>query len=131
VIGTLWKRSASASRVFRAAPFAVLLAMSCLAGPPGHGAEPAADDDAMVNPLLGDADAIKRGKKFYRARCIICHLKAGGRGPKIFRTDLSPEQFMETVINGRDGTQMPAFGERMSPDDVWAVHAYLMSRDRY
>jgi mono/diheme cytochrome c family protein len=131
VIGSFSKRLASASRALRAAPFAALLLISCLAGLPGHGAETPADDDAMVNPLLGDPDAIKRGKKFYRARCIICHLKAGGRGPKIFRTDLSPEQFMEVVINGRDGTQMPAFGERMSPDDVWAVHAYLMSRDRY
>jgi mono/diheme cytochrome c family protein len=29
------------------------------------------------------------------------------------------------VINGRKGTLMPAWGFRLSPDDVWKVHAFL------
>ena len=33
------------------------------------------------------------------------------------------------VIQGR--RSMPAFGLRMSPDDVWAVHAYVRSTDHY
>ena len=41
------------------------------------------------------------------------------------------EQFLETVINGRKGTQMPAFGERLSPDEVWQVHAFVKSTDHY
>jgi len=120
----------SASRGFRVAPiaaFALLISLTCA----GAGGPEIEAGDEIRNPILTDPDAITQGRRFYRARCIICHLKAGGKGPKIFRSDLTDEQFLEVVINGRDGTQMPAFGERMSPDDVWAVHAYVMSRDRY
>ncbi len=119
----------SASREYCVAPiaaFLLLISLACLAGEPGSD-----ETEGLTNPLLADAGAINLGRRFYRARCIICHLKAGGRGPKIFRSDLTHEQFLEVVINGRDSTQMPAFGERMSPDDVWAVHAFVMSRDRY
>ena len=56
---------------------------------------------------------------------------AGGRGPNLFATKLSDEQFLETVINGRKGTQMPAFGLRLSPDEVWQVHAFVKSTDHY
>ena len=35
------------------------------------------------------------------------------------------------MINGRKGTQMPAFGLRLSPDEVWQVHAFIKSTDHY
>ncbi len=88
-------------------------------------------DEALTNPFLDDATAINAGKRFYRARCIICHLKRGGRGPNLFKSDLTDEKFLDVVINGREGTQMPAFGVKMSPDEVWQVHAFVMSRDAY
>jgi len=43
----------------------------------------------------------------------------------------SDEQFLATVINGRKGTQMPAFGLRLSIDEVWKVHAFVKSTDHY
>jgi mono/diheme cytochrome c family protein len=49
----------------------------------------------------------------------------------LFATKLSDERFLETVINGRKNTQMPAFGLRLSPDEVWQVHAYVKSTDHY
>jgi mono/diheme cytochrome c family protein len=88
-------------------------------------------DEALTNPYLGDAEAIAEGRRFYRTRCIICHRNAGGRGPNLFGAKISDERFLETVINGRKGTQMPAFGLRMSPDDVWMVHAFVKSAERY
>ncbi len=88
-------------------------------------------EEALTNPYLGDQEAVIEGRRFYRTRCIICHRNAGGRGPNLFASELSDEQFLETVINGRAGTQMPAFGLRMSPDDVWMVHAFIKSTDRY
>ena len=88
-------------------------------------------DDALVNPVLGKPDAIEAGRDIYRAKCLVCHQSAGARGPNIFATKLSDEQFLETVINGRKGTQMPAFGERLSPDEVWQVHAFVKSTDHY
>jgi mono/diheme cytochrome c family protein len=88
-------------------------------------------DDALSNPFLGDPAAIEAGKDIYRGKCYGCHHSGGARGPNLFATKLSDERFLETVINGRKGTQMPAFGLRLSPDEVWQVHAYVKSTDHY
>jgi mono/diheme cytochrome c family protein len=88
-------------------------------------------EEALSNPVLGRAEAIAAGHDIYRSKCYICHHSAGARGPNLFATKLSDEQFLETVINGRKGTQMPAFGERLSPDEVWQVHAFVKSTDHY
>ena len=87
--------------------------------------------ESLTNPFLGQLDAIGAGRDIYRSKCLVCHQSAGARGPNIFATKLSDEQFLETVINGRKGTQMPAFGERLSPDEVWQVHAFVKSTDHY
>ena len=91
----------------------------------------ASAEEAMVNPVLGDLSAIEAGRKTYRQRCYICHLSQGGRGPNLFARRLSDEAFLIIVINGRKGAAMPAFGLKMSPDQVWEVHAYVRSTDRY
>lgn len=91
----------------------------------------AAADEVMTNPFLGQPEAIEEGLQIYRSKCYICHLSKGGRGPNLFATKTNDEKFLETVINGRKGTQMPAFGLRLSPDDVWKVHAYVKSTDHY
>ena len=91
-------------------------------------AVPGRADEAMTNPVLGQPQAIEQGEGLYRSHCIGCHGRAGGRGPNLFETKLSDAQFMETVINGRKGTQMPAWGLRLTPDEVWAVEAYVKSR---
>jgi mono/diheme cytochrome c family protein len=88
-------------------------------------------DEALTDPFLGQADAIASGKDIYRSKCLVCHQSAGGRGPNLFATKLSDERFLETVINGRKGTLMPAFGLRLSPDEVWQVHAFVKSTDHY
>jgi mono/diheme cytochrome c family protein len=88
-------------------------------------------EEGLTNPFLGQPDAIAAGRDIYRSKCLVCHQSAGARGPNIFATKLSDEQFLETVINGRKGTQMPAFGERLSPEEVWQVHAFVKSTDHY
>ena len=88
-------------------------------------------DEALTDPFLGQPDAIASGKDIYRSKCLVCHQSAGGRGPNLFATKLSDERFLETVINGRKGTLMPAFGLRLSPDEVWQVHAFVKSTDHY
>ena len=94
-----------------------------------RGEEP--ENEAITDPLLGDPAAIAEGRRLYRTWCYLCHHSAGARGPNLFATKLSDEQFMETVINGRKGTQMPAFGYRLAPDEVWQVHSYIKSTDHY
>jgi mono/diheme cytochrome c family protein len=91
--------------------------------------EPAGD--AIANPVRGDPTAIAEGQRLYRRWCYGCHHSAGARGPNLFATKLSDEQFLEVAINGRKGTQMPAFGYRLTPDQVWQVHSYIKSTDHY
>ena len=82
-------------------------------------------DNDLTDPYLGQPDAIAEGDDLYHSHCIICHGLKGGRGPNIFATQLTDEQFLEVVINGRKGTLMPAWGLRLSPDDVWKIRAFL------
>ncbi len=88
-------------------------------------------DEPLANPVLGNPAALAEGRRIYRTRCVICHAQGGARGPNLFATRLNDEQFLEVVINGRKGTLMPAFGLRLSPDDVWNLHAYVKSTDHY
>jgi mono/diheme cytochrome c family protein len=109
----------------------LILALATLATVAPAAAPAARADEGDKNPRLGDPQAIDEGRRFYRTRCVICHGSQGGRGPNLFATGISDWKFLETVINGRKGTLMPAFGDRMSPDDVWAVNAYVKSTDHY
>ena len=86
-------------------------------------------DEAVTNPVLGQPAAIDAGELIYRGKCIVCHGRNGLRGPNLFAMRLADEQFMETVVNGRKGTQMPAFGLRLSPDEIWQVEAFIKSRN--
>jgi mono/diheme cytochrome c family protein len=85
----------------------------------------------LNNPVLGQAEAIVAGRDIYRAKCLVCHQSAGARGPNLFATRLSDQQFIVVVMNGRKGTQMPSFGLRLSPEEVWQVHAFVKSTDHY
>ena len=86
-------------------------------------------DDKPAYPFLGDAKAIAEGRTVYRSRCYICHLSNGGRGPNLFASTLTSDQFAATVASGR-GT-MPALGATLSADEIWKVHAYIRSTDKY
>ena len=39
-------------------------------------------------------------------------------------------RFKETVMQGREGTTMPAFGALLSTDEIWAVFEFVLSRDK-
>lgn len=82
-------------------------------------------DETVSNPFLGQPDAIAAGDDLYHSHCIVCHGLKGGRGPNLFVTTLTDEQFLGVVINGRKGTQMPAWGFQLSIEDVWRVHAFV------
>jgi mono/diheme cytochrome c family protein len=111
--------------------FAALGSCAFLSAPVPFAAAEEPAGNAITNPLLGDPAAITEGRRLYRTWCYLCHHSAGARGPNLFATKLSDEQFIEVVINGRKGTQMPAFGYRLTPDEVWQVHSYVKSTDHY
>lgn len=91
----------------------------------------AAAAEPLTNPVLGDPAAIAAGRAIYRQRCYVCHHREGGRGPNLFASKLDDEAFLMTVVNGRKGATMPAFGLQLTPDQVWQVHAYVKSTDHY
>ncbi|MEZ5400958.1 MAG: PQQ-dependent dehydrogenase, methanol/ethanol family [Bryobacteraceae bacterium] len=99
---------------------------------PTGAAAPAGDSDSAgaANPLLGNADAIAAGESLYRSRCFGCHGANGGNAPRLFRTRLTPGSFADVVNKGRPGTAMPRFSGLLSTDEIWQIHALLVSRDR-
>ena len=120
------QNSRSSNRAIWAAfgvlPFVVLASTTCRL---------ALADDVVTDPYLGQPAAIAAGKDVYRSKCLVCHQSAGGRGPNLFATKISDEKFFQTVTNGRKGTQMPAFGQRLTPDEIWQVRAFNKSTDHY
>ena len=88
-----------------------------------------AADGGMTNPFAGQEEAIAQGGLTYRSRCVSCHKGGAGVGPNVFRSPLAPRHFVDTVTSGRPGIAMLPFGELLSRDDIWRVHAFLMSRD--
>ncbi len=78
-----------------------------------------------ANPFEGNADAVRQGRRLYRSTCYICHLDAGGRGPNLRKSRLQGQDFLRVVINGRRGTQMPAWRGKLTEAQMWKILAYL------
>ena len=108
--------------------------------PPTEGSEPilgakppqptGGGGGASSNPFLGDAEALARGERTYRARCAGCHQTGSGRGASLFRTPIGSSRFVEVVTSGREGTLMPSFSSLLTVDQILEVHAFVVSRDR-
>jgi mono/diheme cytochrome c family protein len=108
-------------------PFALPIAASGeLAGP--------------LNPLIADATALAAGRQLYQSNCAACHGAAGkGDGPLAAGLRPSPGDFSEHMAAGkhtdgqiytwvRDGvpnSAMPAWGERLSEEQLWQVVSYV------
>ena len=95
-------------------------------GPP----MPTQSSSSESNPFVGDADAMVRAERIYRARCVGCHKSAGGSGPNIFGTALDVSRFVDKTSNGVSGTQMAPFGSLLSSDQILELHAFVVSRSR-
>lgn len=73
-----------------------------------------------------------RGEKIYVANCVACH-QASGQGVKGAFPALDGSQIVngpkgkpiETVLNGRQGTAMAAFGKQLSDTDIAAVITFV------
>jgi mono/diheme cytochrome c family protein len=114
-----------------AARAAGLLASLLALAAPAPFADAQQSDEALTNPYVGEPEAIEQGERIFRSRCTGCHWSPL-RAPVLFQTELSDQKFLETVISARRGSRgnMPPFGYVLSPDEVWTVHAFVMSRDR-
>jgi len=93
-----------------------------------------------TNPLLLNNSVLALGKKLFFGNCIGCHgTKGDGNGPAAqfltprpadFTADvrarfISPGTFYETILNGRLGTAMHPFGNRLSVEEIWSLEWFL------
>ena len=84
-----------------------------------------------TNPVHGD---IARGRELYQKECASCH---GGKGEGVNAPALgnpsalahNSDDFIRYAIqNGRDGTPMIAFKDKLSASDIDSLTAFLRSR---
>ena len=83
-----------------------------------------------------------RGEQLYRENCALCHgEKADGRGARSMGLNARPANFTEPVwarpesatrafqaiSRGVPGSAMPSWESALSPEDRWALVAFLVS----
>jgi len=74
------------------------------------------------------------GERIFTRECAVCHgvNGEGQRGPAIGNPamlSVTSDNFLRYAIeNGRDGTDMPAFGKILEPHEIDAVTAFLRSK---
>jgi len=83
----------------------------------------------------GQAEVVD-GAALYKKRCSMCHGPEGkgftaNKTPDFtsaeWQKSMTDEQITETVKSGKKGTPMPAFGSKLSEDEVKAVVGHLRS----
>ena len=86
------------------------------------------------NPFANDPKAADAGQVVFHIRCAECHGKhgQGGRGgPDLTRgTFINGDQdsdVFRVISNGVSGAEMPAFGERLTSENIWQIVAFLRS----
>jgi mono/diheme cytochrome c family protein len=72
---------------------------------------------------------LARGQQVYRQNCASCHGSKGGGGAGPRLAGVVAERYpsiddqIAVIVNGRAG--MPSFEDRLSPEDIAAVAAYV------
>jgi mono/diheme cytochrome c family protein len=100
------------------------------------------DGGGAINP--DDLTAITRGEEVYADACLSCHgAELRGDGPAAEDMQPPPADFSEPhtrahddatlvywVRHGKQGTAMPAFGGKLSDDEIAAVLSYITRQQR-
>ncbi len=116
---------------------------------PRFASEPRGTSIAVPTPPAETPQLVTAGAKLFKeVGCIECHGAGGvGDGPSastlkdaggrpirplpfdgdIFRRGSSMRDIFLTVRTGLDGTPMPSYAESLTPDQTWAVAAYVRS----
>ena len=94
-------------------------------------------------PDLNKAHLIKRGFKLFRKNCVTCHGSPGesrsriGIGlnpnpPPLYTATKhwKPKEIAWTITNGLKMAGMPAFILGESPDDIWAITAFVVRMNK-
>src|SRR5687768_12099960 len=81
-----------------------------------------------VNPLQGNATAIRNGEAIFRARCAGCHGRdaRGLTGPDLtglWARGTSDAELFQIVRSGVPGSEMPPFDTRSQLEEIWETLA--------
>jgi len=97
----------------------------------------------VPNPPPENRELAQQGMKLYREDCATCHGPKGrGDGPTVtdtpklrnqvldftsgfFKRGSNLEDIYLTLRTGLDGTPMPSFAQALTPDQTWAIAAYI------
>lgn len=76
-------------------------------------------------------DAAAEGKRLYLANgCYACHgldARGGGFGADLTHTTKSDEEMVARITNGRAGTAMRPFRDKIAAEDIRRIVVYLRS----
>jgi len=87
----------------------------------------------LKNPLANVAGAAEEGRIRFRGACSLCHgiRGQGGRGPDLtlgsYSAGSADADIYNVIFNGSPGTEMPEFGARLEPEEIWRLVTYLRS----
>ena len=92
----------------------------------------------LIFSLSLQAGPAPDGGDLFKQKCAMCH-GADGKGyaslktpdftdPKV-QASLTDKEIVETIKNGRKGTAMPAFADKLSDDQVHSLVTYIRSLD--
>jgi len=85
------------------------------------------------NPVAGQPEAAQEGEALFGRICQQCHNTRGhgGKCPQLVRGAWAPggansDQLMfDTITHGRPNTQMGAFGEVLTKEQIWQIITFL------
>jgi len=99
--------------------------------------------EQLSNPLPVTMENLKRGKELYDVYCIVCHGKRGeGDGPVVGpqRFPAPPSLHTKQALQYKDGRvyhimtkgvgKMPAYADKLDPEERWMVVHYLHALQR-
>ncbi|HEX5688518.1 MAG TPA: c-type cytochrome, partial [Roseiflexaceae bacterium] len=98
------------------------------------------EQSGPTNPLGTDAGTLVAGRTLYAANCATCHGATGkGDGPGAAGLNPRPADFSQHLVPGKHtdgqiflwikdgfpGTAMPAWGPRLSDEQIWQLVVFL------
>ena len=66
------------------------------------------------------------GAAFFEMECTVCHSE-GRSGADLQWSSLEEEEIVAVIANGRDGTFMRPWKDRLTAEEIKAVAAYVKS----
>ena len=90
-------------------------------------------DSATLMKLIKDDDSLKVGAAIFATNCVACHNRDGSGliGPNMtddyYLNVTKIEEIPDVVSKGRKNGAMPAWANRLSPNEIVQVSAYVAS----